>query len=364
MLLRCVARGFARTRILALPLLLNALLAIPACDSGDMPKSDAQLQAEIVSNMHALVMDQITKLNRAAHDLQTSVPATITGGWDQSSAGTATLSAMRSAWGQTRLAWESIEGTVAPLFPDVDASMDARYEDLLDVAGGAGDATPFDGQGATGMHAIERILFAPSADAVVAYEKTLRGYWQAAWPSTDEEAAQLKSGLCQKLVDDSQGISDQWRAMSIDLKVVFMGLTGLIASQAEKVGLAALHQEESRYSGTTLADMRANLVGTRAIYELFIPWLETKAYGMSFNDNALAAFDDLDRIYSGIYGSSVPAPPSTWQDTPPQTPADLQTPFGVLYTTVLQAVDANRAGSAVDAMNHVARALGLSPDMN
>ena len=363
MLLRCVARGLARTRILTLPLLLSALLAIPACESTDMPKSDAQLQAEIVSNMHQLVMDEITKLNRAARDLQTAAPTTVTGGWDQSSAGAAALSAMQTAWGQTRLAWESIEGTVAPLFPDVDATMDERYEDM--VAGGSVDATPFDGQGATGMHAIERILFAPSPDSVVTYEETLPGYWPAAWPTTDQDAAQLKDGLLKRLVDDSQWLAGQWKPLPIDLNVVFMGLTGLIASQAEKVSLAALHQEESRYSGTTLADMRSNLAGTRAIYQLFTPWLETKDFGMTLNKNALDALDLLDRIYSAIDGSSVPAPPPTWKTNDvPQSQADLQTPFGVLYTAVSQAVDVNRSGSAVDAMNHVAWALGLSTPAN
>ncbi|HET6146133.1 MAG TPA: imelysin family protein [Polyangia bacterium] len=346
----------------ALALLAGAALPLPACESADTPKSDAQLQAEIVSNMHRLIMDQLDKLSVAARDLQMAAPATVAGGWDSSPAASAALSAMQQAWGDTRLAWESVEGTVAPLFPAVDDSMDARYEDM--VAAGVGDAAPFDAEGATGMHAIERILFAPSPDSVEAYESTLPGYWPASWPSTDEDAAQLKGGLFQKLVDDSKWLGDQWKPLPIDLKVVFMGLTGLIASQAEKVSLAAQHQEESRYSGTTLADMRSNLKGTRAIYELFIPWLDTKPYGMTFNQNAIDAFDLLDRIYGSIAGDSVPAPPPSWGSVSPPSPADLQTPFGMLYTTVLQAVDKDRPGSAVDAMNHVARALDLSPDMS
>jgi hypothetical protein len=163
------------------------------------------------------------------------------------------------------------------------------------------------------------------------------------------------------MVDDSQWLAAQWKSLSIDLNVVFMGLTGLIASQAEKVSLAAVHQEESRYSQTTLADLRSNLAGTRAIYQLFTPWLESKAFGVALNKNALDALDELDRIYSTIDGNSVPAPPATWNaGAAQQSQADLQTQFGVLYTTVSQAVDVNRSGSAVDAMNHVAWALGLA----
>src|SRR4029079_2277476 len=104
--------------------------------------------------------------------------------------------------GDARVAWESIEGTVAPLFPAVDDSMDARYEDM--VAGGVRDPGPFDAEGATGMHAMERILFVPNPSAVVTYESTLPGYWPAARPATDQDAAQLKDGLLQKFVDDSK----------------------------------------------------------------------------------------------------------------------------------------------------------------
>jgi hypothetical protein len=195
---------------------------------------------------------------------------------------------------------------------------------------------------------------------VVDYESTLAGYWPGAPPMNDQEAVQLKNGLLQRLVTDAQMLGEQWKSLPIDLDVVFQGLTGLIGSQAEKVTLAAMHQEESRYSGTTLTDMRSNLAGTRAIYQLFIPWLDTKPFGMNTNKNAIAALDSVDERYSEIPGDAVPAPPETWKATGQQSPADLATPFGALYSAVSQAADANRAGSAVDAMNHVAWALGLS----
>ena len=348
--------------MLTLALLAVAALTIPACASADEPKSDAQLQAEIVSNMHRLIMDELNTFKQAARDLQAAAPATVASGWDTSPAGGAALSAMEKAWGEMRVAWERVEGTVGPLFPNADDAMDSRYEDM--VAGGVVDPAPFDREGATGMHAVERILFNPNPDAVVAYEMTLTGYWAARWPMTDAEAAQLKGGLIQRLVDDSTSLSEQWRSKTIDLEVVFMGLTGLIASQAEKVSLAGVHQEESRYSSTTLADMRSNLAGTRAIYELFIPWLNTKPYGMTYNQNALDAFDQLESAYGDIPGDAVPEPPPSWGSVSPPSSADLQTPFGLLYTTVMQASDKNRPGSAIDAMNHVAWALGLASSAN
>jgi iron uptake system component EfeO len=354
---RNLARGSARPLTLIVAV---GLAALAACGSSDMPKTDGQLQDDILGNMHTLVMQQIVALNRGARDLQAAAPSTFVDGWDGSPAAMTALAAMREAWGRTRLYWERIEGTVEPLFPQLDDSMDDRYEDLLDASGGAGDADPFDELGATGMHAIERILFAPGPQSVIDYESSLPGYWVGAWPSTDPAAIDFKTGLLQRLVDDSQALLDQWKPRAIDLGVVFVGLTGLIGAQAEKVSLAAAHQEESRYSGTTLADLRSNLAGTRDIYNLFTDWLVTKTYGATLNSNALEAFDGLDRSYGAISGDAIPAPPVTWNDQNPPSLADLQTPFGTLYTDVMHAADPNRSGSAVDAMNNVARALGLT----
>ena len=78
----------------------------------------------------------------------------------------------------------------------------------------------------------------------------------------------------------------------------------------------------------------------------------------------LDAFDQLDRAYGDIPGDAVPEPPPSWANTSPPSSADLQTPFGLLYTTVMQASDKNRPGSAIDAMNHVAWALGLASSGN
>jgi hypothetical protein len=82
---------------------------------------------------------------------------------------------------------------------------------------------------------------------------------------------------------------------------------------------------------------------------------------MTLNHNAMQAFDVLEKAYAEAPGDSMPAPPMTWAAAgQPPSQSDLDTPFGHLYTAVVQAVDANRPGSAVDSMNHVAWALGLS----
>jgi iron uptake system component EfeO len=254
------------------------------------------------------------------------------------------------------MAWEPAEGVLGPLFPDIDTPLDARYEDFLRTAG---DDNLFDGEGVTGMHAIERILFAlDTPQAVIAREATLPGYRPAAWPATQQEAEQFKSGLAARLVADAQRLVDRWEPRAIDLSGAFQGLISLMNEQQEKVVLAANHEEESRYAQRTLADMRDNLVGTRAIYALFVPWLATKPYGDSTNSDVQQAFERLDNTYAGVTGDAIPSPPSDWNSDFP-SPSAQQSPFGHLYLSVVQEVDAHRSGSTVDTMNHVARLLGL-----
>jgi iron uptake system component EfeO len=263
---------------------------------------------------------------------------------------------MKDAWDSTRYYWERVESTLGDSFPLLDVSMDSRYEDLL-AANSGQDSDLFDGAGVTGMHAIERILYAPGSPEVAAYEMSLLGYVPAAWPVDAQQAASFKTGLCQRLVDDSKGLLDQWGTRAIDLPTVFRGLTGLMDAQFEKVGLAVSHKEESRYSQKTMMDLRWNLKGTQEIYGLFMPWLGTKDFGTMLNNAVRRSFDGLEQTYSHVLGDAIPPPPSTWLDPP--TVDDQQSSFGQLYEAVRLGVDPSRPDSAVDALNHVARALAL-----
>ena len=278
-----------------IPLVAMALLAVAPAACGSEGKSEGQLKADIVSSMHTFLMMEIQGLNQAALDLQAAAPAAFSPGWDPAKDSGAAIDAMKEAWTRTRLHWERIEGPLAPMFPDIDAAIDSRYEDLLAALNGAGDPDPFDGQGMIGMHAIERILYAPGPQKVADTEMMLQqGYQPAVWPTSDAQAAEFKSGICKRLVDDSQTLLDQFKTKMIDLSAVFTGLTGLVSAQAEKVGLAALNQQESRYSQTTMADLRSNLEGTRSVYDLFGMWLATKTYGTTLDKSAMASFDRLD----------------------------------------------------------------------
>jgi iron uptake system component EfeO len=331
--------------------------------------NDVQHAAAVVSGMRSSLVSDLSDLVTYSKMLQTAAPTRADRGWD-ATMDAAAIAAMRTAWAGCREAYEHIEGATAPIFPDVDASIDARYDDFLAALPG-GDAYLFDDQGVTGMHAVERILYADVTPArVVAYESTLTGFVPAAFPATAQEASDFKTKLVAKQITDAQALHDDWEAAkTYDLGAAFQGLVSLMNEQQEKVDKASTNQEESRYSQTTMADIRNNLAGTERVYALFQPWIQSKSAGTSDGgatsgsgkeiDAAIeAGFAKLQALYDGVEGDAVPQPPDTWSSVNP-TSADLLTPFGMLYDGVHAAVDPNEPGSVVAEMNAAAVLLGF-----
>src|SRR5262252_4824671 len=153
-----------RTSIFPVALLgTGVALAVGCGDSPKQMKTDAERRAEVTTGMHGSIAADIADLVAGTKELQAAAP---TGhGWG---AGDATaIAAMKAAWKKCRVAYEHIEGALAPLFPDIDFAIDARYDDQLAALDAAGDADAFDGEGVTGMHAIERVLYADGIRAEV-----------------------------------------------------------------------------------------------------------------------------------------------------------------------------------------------------
>ena len=329
-----------------------ALVLFVAACSGT---SDADYKKEVVTGMQDSISVDLQNLITAAQALQAAAP---TGhGWDATTDAAALIS-MKSAWRDARIAYEHVEGATAPIFPDEDYTMDARYDDFLAKLGPSGDSDLFDDQGATGMHSIERILYAPTIrQEVIDFESQLPGYKGAAWPTNATEADEFKTKLCQKLIDDAKQLHDEWTPANIDIGPAFQGLVGLMNEQKEKVNLAATGEEESRYANATLFDLRNNLAGTTKIYDLFQPWILSK--GGDMDSNIQTGFKHLDDLYTASgAGDSLPATPSTWSSDMP-TSTDLATPFGMLWSGVHMAVDPTADGSVVFEMNEVAVELGF-----
>ncbi len=63
-------------------------------------------------------------------DLQAAAPTPTGRGWDTTLDATA-IANMKLTWIRCRTSYEHIEGALAPIFPDIDISIDARYDDFL-----------------------------------------------------------------------------------------------------------------------------------------------------------------------------------------------------------------------------------------
>jgi iron uptake system component EfeO len=333
-------------------------LALAGCDGGD-PQKDTVARA-----MQQSLQARLTTLYHAAQALHDAAPTPAGRGWDKTMDAQA-LDDMKAAWKDARDAYEHVEGATAPIYPDIDVAIDERYDGFLAELGAAGDQDLFDDEGVTGMHAIERILYADTTPApVVEFEKSLPGYKAAAWPATAEEAAAFKDKLAARLVTDTKALLDGWTPAHIDVSGAFQGLIGLVNEQQEKVNKAATNEEESRYSQHTMADLRANLDGTSAIYGLFRDWLKSKpAAGQTPSGNdvdaaIMAGLGDLDTLYGTVQGDAIPPPPATWSAETPSD-ADLATPFGQLYKKIHDEVSVMKAGSLVNNMNDGANLLGI-----
>jgi iron uptake system component EfeO len=323
-----------------------ALLA--ACGDDPKPKTDAEFKAEIVTGMHDKIAVDLTALVTASTKLRDLAPDHAWGVADAE-----TISKMKDAWKEARVAYEHVEGATAPIFADLDVSMDERYDGFLDafMQDGGSDDYLFDGEGVTGMHAIERILYAPTIRAeVIDFEDDSDLYVAAAFPATPQEATDFKTKLVQRLIDDAGLLRDQWQPARIDIAAAFQGLEDLMGEQQEKVDLAATGAEESRYSNLTLFDLRNNLAGTKTIYEIFRPWILSKGQaGVDADTKIEAKLAALATLY-GTTNDALPEVPMNWSGDAPSA-ADLATPFGMLWSTVRANVDATATGSVVFEMN-------------
>src|ERR1043166_1205796 len=264
--------------------IVATLAALAACSDD---KSDSEFKADVVAAMHDSIGADLADLVQAARDLQAASPVHA---WN-ATADAAAITAMREAWKRSRIAYEHVEGATAPIFGDLDVTLDARYDDYLVITGPAGDANLFDAVGVTGMHGIERILFAPQIrQEVIDFESSLPGYQPATYPRNGDEAVLFKTALVEKLIDDATRLHDEWRPAAIDIGAAYQGLVGLMNEQKEKVNLAATGEEESRYADITLFDLRNNLEGTRKVYALFRGWIQSKAGGSDSDSKISARF--------------------------------------------------------------------------
>lgn len=309
--------------------LLSTGMLTLGCPNNPPPEADAEEAAR--TSVKNYVNDELTKLHAAAVALQAAAPAPDDDGWDAAD-DAAAIAAMKVEWKNMRTSYESVEGAIAVLFPGLDESTDQRYDGFHEDAGFSDDNL-FDGEGVTGVHAIERILFADAIDpAVVTFEEGVVGarFTAAAFPATLTESTDFNTKLVQRLIDDTDTMQTDFADVDLALEAAYRGVLGSMEEQFEKVSLAGDGADESRYAQHTLADMRANLAGGLAIYEAFDPMFDASEEGEAIHDQIHEAFERVEAQYEALAGDAIPTVPATWNPDAPSE-ADAATPYGQLF---------------------------------
>jgi iron uptake system component EfeO len=333
---------------------VGSALVATGCGTDTSGDPVAQAQATVKTQ----ITTQLALLVSASTALRAAAPTPDADGWNDV-ADAAAVTAMKKQWATVRVAYEQVEGDIAVIFPTYDVSTDERYDGFLGDPEVGPDADLFDGTGVTGVHAIERILWAGQAPAdVVAFESTLTGYMPARFPSNLTEATEFRDGLAARLVTDFQAVQTMFAPLPLDTPAAFRGVIGSLGEQKEKIELAADGQDESRYSQHTLADMRANLLGGKNTYEAFRGAVRAKAGGSALDADILAGFDRVSALYAGVSGDALPPVPAGFDPKAPTT-AQLATPYGQIFAGLTTESDPTNSGSLVSKMSAAADLLGI-----
>jgi len=335
-----------------------ALLGASGCagDDNEALLTDAEHEQQAVLAVKEIIDGELDAFAKATVALQEATPEPDADGWS-AEADAEAVGKMRAAWKEARRAYEAVEGAIAVVFPDLDASTDARYDQFIEVSA---DADLFDDQGVIGVHAVERILWADAIpESVLAFESALPSYSPAAFPATQAEADGFKNKLVARLVADAAKMRDDFAGLALEASSAYRGVIGSIEEQVEKVDKAATGEEESRYAQHTLGDMRANLEGGKKTYQAFQRWVLSKGEeGSALDAEILAAYARLDAGYGDVEGDALPPLPEGWSSEAP-TEEDLATPFGELYSLVRSESDPNQEGSLSASMTASASLLGI-----
>lgn len=333
--------------------LLAAAVLATACAT-DAPVEPQQAALSAVKND---ITADLAVLASAARAIQAAAPAPDADGWNNTR-DAAAVQTMRAEWRRARAAYEHIEGAIAVLFAGLDVSTDERYDAFLAELPGRRDDNLFDGTGVTGMHAIERILWADAhPQRVVTFERALPGYTAAAFPANATQARDFRESLCARLVSDVTQMQRDFGPLALDPAAAFRGVIGSMEEQVEKINKAAGGEEESRYAQVTLYDLRNNLEGARRSWMAFRPWVVSRG-GTALAGTIDARFVAMADRYAMIQGDAIPAVPEGWNPDMP-TAEQRMSPFGQLRTFVIEESDAAHEGGLVQQMNLAADMLAI-----
>lgn len=170
------------------------------------------------------------------------------------------LERARALYAGSRVGYERIE-PIAELFSDLDVSMDARADDFE-----AGEKDP----AFRGFHRIEYALW-------------------------EENSTDAVGATADRLLADVKDLQGRIDALTFPPQVVVGGAAVLM----EEVAATKISGEEDRYSHTDLWDIRANVDGSRKIYDLVRPLLGDAAFTAKVDANFATVDATLDKYREG-----------------------------------------------------------------
>lgn len=339
------------TRRLALGLVVTLL----ACGERAPPPPEPSPSERAILEVKRYVDAHVDALADAARALCAAAPAADEDGWSHER-DRAAVEAMRAEWRRARVEYERVEGAIAILFPHIDQSIDGRYEHEAELRR---DDDPFDDRGFVGMHAIERVLWASAIPAPAdRFERALPGYVEPRTPSSTEEARAFREGLCARLVRDVETMREQLAPLALDAATAWRGIQGSVEEQSEKVLLGATGQDESRYAESTLADMRANLEGGRAVLAAYRPMMEATPGARARRAEIDRRMRELEEAYAAIGTDALPPVPDGFDPDAPSE-AHLATAYGRLFTLLSTASDPDVEGSLAHLLRGAGDAMGI-----
>src|SRR5262249_30435117 len=154
-------------------------------------------------------------------------------------------------------------------------------------------------------------------------------------------------------------------ALALDSPTAYEAAVRLIEGQVEKVTEAGEGRDESRYAGSTLADMRSNLASARATHAVFRGWLLTKSSasagadadrlgsasaGAHVDGESAEGFARLDAAYGAIMGDGLPPAPDGWSPVASSDAAS-PSPFSALFDATKAESDDTTDGSLAHSMD-------------
>jgi iron uptake system component EfeO len=344
------------TRLWWSAVLSLGLLVGCSTDGNRAVLADEASEEQTLSAAKALIQSRFDDFAIATRALHDAAPDPDHDGWNADDDAVA-VTAMRAAWLKARAAYTAVEVPASTLFPEIHRRVDTDYDDL--IAGGA-DPSPFDDHGVIGLQAVERILWSNAIPANVdEHEASLENNFIARFPGDADEAKQLEVDLLGRLAADAEALRDGWRASEIDVSTAYSTTTLSLQEQLGQLEEAGKGEGKARYSGGSLANLRADLAATRAMYAVFRPWILAKSGGAHTDEEVGKAFTRLTAAYDMAPGNDLPLPPPSWREADPSD-AMLATAFGLLFVAARDEANPSVDGTLCFEMVEGAGLLGVT----